>query len=445
MTLRSPGGMGGGGRGGPGVGGRTGRRAAAVADPSDAGGVARRRPGATAPAGARGGPRYPTTSRRADRARPQDHRLAPGRCRGARPDDVPVLVNPAARAMGLLRTGATPGSIAAHPLIRTLAGQVRRTGVRREIELDLPRGRDNAGENPLGVHLRAMGLGGGYIAVEAADVTESHRLARVRRDFVANVSHELKTPIGALQLLAEALLDATEPADAGARPLRGPGGRPPVRRADPARVDPARPAGAGVAGADPAAGRRAAARAGAGRGRLGDRRGGRPDPHRGRRPRRRGGRRRAAGADRRTAATASSPPRWRTWWRTPSTTPARTPRSGSPSAARRRARRDRRHRPGHRHRPHRRRPDLRAVLPGRPGPLPRHRRHRPRPGHRQTHRQQPWRPGRGVEHSWWGVDVHPPAARPPAGRPPGDYCRRLGSSPARPSCGRSDRRKGNTR
>ncbi len=126
-------------------------------------------------------------------------------------DDVPVLVNPAARAMGLLRTGGRPGSIIAHPLVRTLAGQVRRTGVRREIQLDLPRGRDSAGENPLGVHLRAMGLGGGFIAVEAVDVTEAHRLARVRRDFVANVSHELKTPIGALQLLAEALLDATGP------------------------------------------------------------------------------------------------------------------------------------------------------------------------------------------------------------------------------------------
>ncbi|SCE75954.1 two-component system, OmpR family, sensor histidine kinase SenX3 [Micromonospora viridifaciens] len=135
------------------------------------------------------------------------------------PDDVPVLVNPAARAMGLLRTGTTPGSIAAHPLVRTLAGQVRRTGVRREIELDLPRGRDSAGDNPLGVHLRAMGLGAGYISVEAADVTESHRLARVRRDFVANVSHELKTPIGALQLLAEALVDATEPATEGAADL----------------------------------------------------------------------------------------------------------------------------------------------------------------------------------------------------------------------------------
>ncbi|NES15637.1 two-component sensor histidine kinase [Micromonospora sp. PPF5-17] len=135
------------------------------------------------------------------------------------PDDTPVLVNPAARAMGLLRTGTTPGSIAAHPLIRTLAGQVRRTGVRREIELDLPRGRDSAGDNPLGVHLRAMGLGAGYVSIEAADVTESHRLARVRRDFVANVSHELKTPIGALQLLAEALVDATEPAGGGAADL----------------------------------------------------------------------------------------------------------------------------------------------------------------------------------------------------------------------------------
>ena len=125
-------------------------------------------------------------------------------------DDEPVLVNPAARAMGLLRSGGAPGTIAAHPILRTLAGQVRRTGVRREVELDLPRGRAGGPQAPLGLHLRAVALNSSHVAVEAADVTESHRLARVRRDFVANVSHELKTPIGALQLLAEALLDATE-------------------------------------------------------------------------------------------------------------------------------------------------------------------------------------------------------------------------------------------
>ena len=125
-------------------------------------------------------------------------------------DDNPVLVNPAARAMGLLRSGGAPGTIAAHPILRTLAGQVRRTGVRREVELDLPRGRAGGSQAPLGLHLRAVALNATHVAVEAADVTESHRLARVRRDFVANVSHELKTPIGALQLLAEALLDATD-------------------------------------------------------------------------------------------------------------------------------------------------------------------------------------------------------------------------------------------
>ncbi|GAB1643274.1 sensor histidine kinase [Krasilnikovia sp. MM14-A1259] len=125
-------------------------------------------------------------------------------------NDEPVLVNPAARAMGLLRSGGAPGTIAAHPILRTLASQVRRTGVRREVELDLPRGRAGGASAPLGLHLRAVALNATHVAVEAADVTESHRLARVRRDFVANVSHELKTPIGALQLLAEALLDATE-------------------------------------------------------------------------------------------------------------------------------------------------------------------------------------------------------------------------------------------
>jgi two-component system sensor histidine kinase SenX3 len=128
-------------------------------------------------------------------------------------DDKPILVNPAARAMGLLRAGTEIGTVVAHPIIRTLAGQVRRTGVRREVELDLPRGDGTA--DPLGVHLRGVGLDGTHVAVEAADVTEAHRVARVRRDFVANVSHELKTPIGALQLLAEALLDATDPGPGG--------------------------------------------------------------------------------------------------------------------------------------------------------------------------------------------------------------------------------------
>jgi two-component system, OmpR family, sensor histidine kinase SenX3 len=67
------------------------------------------------------------------------------------------------------------------------------------------------------VHIRAVALADGHVTIEALDVTESHRLTRVRRDFVANVSHELKTPVGALQLLAEALGEAME--DDGGDPV----------------------------------------------------------------------------------------------------------------------------------------------------------------------------------------------------------------------------------
>jgi two-component system sensor histidine kinase SenX3 len=51
---------------------------------------------------------------------------------------------------------------------------------------------------------------GAMVTVE--DVTERARLDAVRTDFVANISHELKTPIGALAVLAETLIDETDPA-----------------------------------------------------------------------------------------------------------------------------------------------------------------------------------------------------------------------------------------
>jgi two-component system, OmpR family, sensor histidine kinase SenX3 len=145
--------------------------------------------------------------------------------------DRPVLANPAAVELGLVTPAASrglggPGAAAqdVHAVIRTLAGQVRRGKVRREVELDLPRGGATAGlaGQPQGVRVRVVPLAGadyppGHVAVEASDVTEAHRVARVRRDFVANVSHELKTPVGALALLAETLLDAIGDPDATRR------------------------------------------------------------------------------------------------------------------------------------------------------------------------------------------------------------------------------------
>lgn len=57
------------------------------------------------------------------------------------------------------------------------------------------------------VHLTSeplRGAAGALVVVE--DISERHRLDAVRRDFVANISHELKTPVGALGILAETLV-----------------------------------------------------------------------------------------------------------------------------------------------------------------------------------------------------------------------------------------------
>src|SRR5207237_9853348 len=55
--------------------------------------------------------------------------------------------------------------------------------------------------------------GGGLVLLLAEDQTESRRVEEVRRDFVANISHELKTPVGALALLAETIEDAADDAE----------------------------------------------------------------------------------------------------------------------------------------------------------------------------------------------------------------------------------------
>jgi len=121
--------------------------------------------------------------------------------------DEVVLANPSARRMAVVRDGSVT-----HGVLRTLARQVRRDSELRDTELDLPRGRLL---EPLAVRVRVAPLGiSGHVVLQVEDVTEAHRVARVRRDFVANVSHELKTPVGALALLAEAVLDATDDPEA---------------------------------------------------------------------------------------------------------------------------------------------------------------------------------------------------------------------------------------
>ncbi|MGH8795248.1 MAG: histidine kinase dimerization/phospho-acceptor domain-containing protein, partial [Stackebrandtia sp.] len=122
-------------------------------------------------------------------------------------DDSVSYANPGACALGVC------GSDRLEPAaLRSLARHVRLNGAKRGAELELER----AGET-VAVRVQAAPLPDGHVAVELIDVTEMHRVERVRRDFVANVGHELKTPVGALQLLAEALADAVDDPQAAAR------------------------------------------------------------------------------------------------------------------------------------------------------------------------------------------------------------------------------------
>ena len=150
-------------------------------------------------------------------------------------DDQPVLVNPAARAMGLLRAGAAPGTIAAHPSCVPSPGRSGAPACAARSSWTCPAAATARRRTRSACTCGRSRSAAGYVAVEAADVTEAHRVARVRRDFVANVSHELKTPVGALHCWPRRCW--TRPTDEPPtdRPRTWP---PPVRRADPARVAP---------------------------------------------------------------------------------------------------------------------------------------------------------------------------------------------------------------
>lgn len=63
----------------------------------------------------------------------------------------------------------------------------------------------------IAVVVTAEGLPGGSAVATIEDVSERRRVDAMRTDFVANISHELKTPVGALAVLAEALGDESDP------------------------------------------------------------------------------------------------------------------------------------------------------------------------------------------------------------------------------------------
>jgi two-component system sensor histidine kinase SenX3 len=109
---------------------------------------------------------------------------------------------------GALAFGLVWNQALVHPELVELVDQVRRDGVPVSKELTLARG--PFGEAQVTLLVRVARIGTRLVLLLADDRTEAHRLDDVRRDFVANVSHELKTPIGAVSLLAEALASAAD-------------------------------------------------------------------------------------------------------------------------------------------------------------------------------------------------------------------------------------------
>jgi two-component system sensor histidine kinase SenX3 len=124
-------------------------------------------------------------------------------------NDEVLKASAAAYAFGLVR-----GNRVAVQELAELVRQVRRDGQIRETELvSAPQG---AGRSTH-VTARVAPLSSRLVLALVDDRTRERRVEAIRRDFVANVSHELKTPVGALNLLAEATQDAADDPEAVTR------------------------------------------------------------------------------------------------------------------------------------------------------------------------------------------------------------------------------------
>lgn len=124
------------------------------------------------------------------------------------PGDVPLYFSKAAQNLGIIRDQKIVGEE-----LLALIRVVRRTKIAQSGRVEVPLGPIGQGTRLLSVNVTPFGDQGLLLGL-FRDESEAARIDAVRRDFVANISHELKTPIGALSILSEAVLEAsTSPED----------------------------------------------------------------------------------------------------------------------------------------------------------------------------------------------------------------------------------------
>lgn len=120
------------------------------------------------------------------------------------PGEIPIFITPGVEMLGILKEGR----IQSAELLATIR-VVRRTHNQQVGQIEIPRGPIGEGKHELTVRVMPL-VKDDLVLVLISDESEAQRVHDVRRDFVANISHELKTPIGALSLLSEAVLGSKD-------------------------------------------------------------------------------------------------------------------------------------------------------------------------------------------------------------------------------------------
>lgn len=113
-----------------------------------------------------------------------------------------------AASLPALSLGLVTGDAVVGTELRELLRTVRDGAAPVQATLRLQRG--GLSDEEILVTARASRLTPRHLLLIARDITEQERLAQMRRDFVANTSHELKTPVGAVTLLSEAIQTAAD-------------------------------------------------------------------------------------------------------------------------------------------------------------------------------------------------------------------------------------------